>query len=220
MHDLLAQLGVASEHGPWAAVLMTALLGLTSSLGPCNGPRLLALSAFVVRARRPLRVGAAFIGGHFAAYAALGIAGIALLNRLSSVAGWLYGAIALAGIGGGCVLLSGARWADGCSASELPKRDLYGGAFAGGAAFALVIQPCCTPVLVAIVALAAIAWPLWTAVLMLFAFGLGHAAPVFLVAALGEGALKRLRRFRLQQATEIVSAASLLAVGAYYALLV
>jgi cytochrome c biogenesis protein CcdA len=91
-----------------------------------------------------------------------------------------------------------------------------GGPLLLGAASALVVSPCCTPMLAAIVATSAeLGRPLAGAAL-LGCFALGHALPLFLAGS----PATLLRRFRLRgiaaQSPAIIGGTLLLSLGVFY----
>ncbi len=120
--------------------------GVLGSVGPCAAPRVVAaagLSAGVeVRKRAILLI--SMVSGLVATYAAFGAAAslLAALTRFSAVVYVLLAlALAICGIA--------ALWTEGGACSATVKRP--GPAFLLGASFALLISPCCTPLLLGVV---------------------------------------------------------------------
>jgi len=218
MPDLNAiAIGAVAKGSLWAFPLVY-VVGVLSSTGPCAAPRVLAFSSFMLRARRPARTALAFMVGSLLTYALLGFVG-GLVAGLVGIASWVYGIIAAAAILGGVWTIVGASW---CShdTEPVPKGDVLGAVFLSGAGFALVVSPCCTPLLGVVVAYAGASGGSLTAALLLVCFGLGHASPVFTAMVFGQPLTRFLAKSRFSQGATVVAGASMIALGAYYALLV
>ena len=93
------------------------------------------------------------------------------------------------------------------------------GAFALGAGSALVISPCCTPLIVGFAGLGAFERDPLLAAAYLGAFALGHAAPLALTGLLGATFARRVRGIAASAAPAIVSGTLMIALGCYYGLL-
>ena len=211
-----------------ATVAAVFAAGLLTSVGPCVAPRYIAIAALVNGYRKPLVPTLVFVTGMLVAFMTLGF-GAGALGAITTSASLVYALLAAGLIlSGFYVLVQAVPAADGpatcCTipidepARSLVRRSL-GGVFLMGAASALVISPCCTPVVGTIAATsAAIGKPLVGAAL-LACFTIGHAAPLIVAG----GMTTRLRRFdRLRpgrQAAAIVSGVLMLALGGYYGLL-
>jgi len=219
-----ATLSALTAHSP-AAIILVFLAGLATSLGPCVAPRYLAVAAVAGTHRRPLVPISAFIGGLTAAFMAIGFTAGAL-GALWSISSTVYALMGLALVAGGTIMLVRAVPGPGShhehrethpgAAAVGPNRSL-GGIFLLGAASALVISPCCTPVVAAIVATStAIGQPVLGALLLL-SYALGHSLPLLLAATLRQ-LTGYAARVRLPvQASAIVSAVLMLALGFYLA---
>lgn len=209
----------AIARGDAARIPLAVAAGIATSAGPCVAPRYIALAALLGNRRRTLTV-AAFVSGMLTAYAALGF-GTGLLAGITGHASTLYAGLALVLVAGGLFTLL--RRAD-CEhahrehrAVRAPKR--LSGVFSLGAGSALVVSPCCTPVVAAVIGLGANdANPLARAAL-LGAFALGHAAPLFAAGSLGTVCARFFRRWEASPAPAVVSGTLMLALGAYYGLL-
>jgi cytochrome c biogenesis protein CcdA len=208
---------VARESG-WATPVVF-LAGVISSLGPCASPRLVALSALAVRARRPWLVGLAFILGTLGTYATLGVAG-SLVADLVGIATWVYGGIAVAGIVGGIVTIAGAGWHSHEEPPVDTRRDAVSAALLAGMGFALMVSPCCTPILGVIIGYTSLRGDVVYGCAMLVVFGLGHAAPLIAMLGGGRGLTERLWSSRFAQSAQVFAGTFMLGLGAYYALLV
>jgi cytochrome c biogenesis protein CcdA len=211
----------AIARGDAARLPLVAFAGIVTSLGPCVAPRYIAIAALLGEGQRTRTI-AAFIAGMLTAYTALGF-GAGLLVGLAGHASALYVALAaVLVLGGITTLLRGS----GCDhehhgddrAGARPQR--LSAVFSLGAASALVVSPCCTPVVAAVVGMtAADASPL-TRALLLGAFALGHAAPLFAVGSLGSLCARTFRTWHAGPAPAVISGSLMLALGAYYGLLV
>jgi cytochrome c biogenesis protein CcdA len=209
----------AIARGDAGRLPLVALAGAVTSLGPCVAPRYVAITALLGERRRTLTV-AAFVAGMVTAYTALGF-GAGLLAQIAGHASSLYAILAVALAAGGLITLcrrsSCDHSHDAIQTSSEPHR--MSGVFSLGAASALVVSPCCTPILAAVVGMSVDANPATRAEL-LAAFALGHAAPLFAVGTLGSLCARTFRTWNASPAPAVVSGALMLGLGAYYGLLV
>ncbi|MGZ3499202.1 MAG: cytochrome c biogenesis CcdA family protein [Vulcanimicrobiaceae bacterium] len=196
------------------------LCGLASSLGPCVASRFVAVAGLAANLDRRSALGTAvaFVAGLTAAYTCFGVA-FSLLGRLASLSHAIYWCVAAALCVGGVATI----WREKPACSHAGERrgvsPSLGGAFLLGAACAFVVSPCCTPLLVGILAYTSEAGdPLYGA-LLLGLFAVGHAAPV-IAAGLGASAAGSfLKRYAMTQAAAVVAGALMLALAGYYAVL-
>lgn len=221
MIDPVAVSVEAVLRGDATRLPLVALAGAVTSLGPCVAPRYVVLAALLGDRRRTLTI-AAFVAGMLAAYVVLGF-GAGLLGALAAHASALYCLLAVVlGASGLATLLrpSGCdhehhRYSGG--AGPQPRR--LSAVFSLGAGSALVVSPCCTPVVAAVIGLtAADASPLSRAAL-LGAFALGHALPLFAAGSLGALFTRPFRAWNASPAPAVVSGSLMLALGGYYGLL-
>lgn len=208
--------GALAARSP-AAFLLVYLVGFLSSAGPCSAPRVLAFGALTFRSAHPIRTASAFILGTLGTYAALGAVG-GVLSSLVSASSWIYGGIAIVGIGGGLWMLADAKWCEHGHDAR-PASDALGAALLAGVGFALMVSPCCTPTIGLVIAYAG-ATGSATAALLLVVFGLGHLTPVFAALAFGRGWVSRLTRSRWSQVATTIGGIFMIVVGSYYAALV
>jgi cytochrome c-type biogenesis protein len=201
-----------------SAPLLVLVAGVLSSFGPCVAPRFIALSACAAQARRPKLVLLAFLCGLVSAYGSFGLAASLLAGaRLYSSA--IYLAVALGLFAGGLATIVHATPAPGRDDAPKAERTL-GGVFLLGASFAFVISPCCTPLVAVILAYTSfVGLPLYGAALLAL-FAIGHALPIVLYGAVSVRVSRAFLRFSLGQAVGVISGALMLALAAYYALLV
>jgi cytochrome c-type biogenesis protein len=216
MTDLTASCFDAIAHADVRMLPVAFAAGAIGSFGPCVAPRYVAVAALAQRDGRYARTAAAFVSGLIVAYAAIGF-GVGQLGALSAHAGALYGVLALALVGTGVVsLVCDAHPHEGQHHHRAPASA----SFLLGAGSALVVSPCCTPVVAAVAALGAAERDPVLAAAYLAVFAAGHAAPLLLLGAGGAWLTSRLERYRLGPALQVVSATLLLALGGYYGLLV
>jgi len=208
----------AVMHGDAARFPLVALAGMTTSVGPCVAPRYIALASMLDAPRRTLTL-ATFVAGIVTVYTALGFAA-GLFETVTRNAGILDIVLAIAlGAGGLTTLLRAPRCAHLHDAPVARPRRLSG-VFCLGAASALVISPCCTPIVAAVVAFPSLDPSPLARAALLGAFALGHAAPLLVLGAAGTVCLRRLRQLLASAAPSVVSGTLMLALATYYGLLV
>lgn len=188
--------------------------GAMTSIGPCIAPRYVALAALAHRSRKPWRTAAMFAAGVITAYVAIG-AGAELLSavRVWSTAIDLVLAASLAA-GGFVILLSG----EVSHASGACARGEGGGAYLVGAMSALVVSPCCTPIVAAIAGLAILDARPAEVALLVTAFAAGHIVPIGAAVALGQRGTETLTRFGAASGNGVIAGTLMLALAAYYGL--
>lgn len=218
MQDVFSiSLQSVAAHSAAAPALVFAA-GLLSSVGPCTAPRLVAVASLVTK-REPSRahvVAGVFAAGLVFAYASFGIAAIVLVRALQSTAA-IYAVLSLVLAASGILTLW--RTKHDCAKPGIAAPRSLGGVFVLGASFALVVSPCCTPIVSAILAYGGTAaTPIYTCFL-LSCFAAGHSMVLFLGALSTAGIEQTLRRFAAHDAAATVSGALLLALAGYYGVL-
>jgi cytochrome c-type biogenesis protein len=210
---------LVAQGSPWAwAVVFGA--GVVSSLGPCASPRVVALSALVLRSHRPVLVGSTFVLSLVSTYAGFGLAGTTVAELVRS-ASWVYGFIALAALVGGLVTLTGFSGGHGhAEAGEAGQANAFSVAVLSGIGFALMVSPCCTPIVGVIIGYTTVRGNAATGAGMLAVFGLGHAAPLLPVIAGGRSSASWLSGSRWMDLAQVGAGTCMIALGGYYALLV
>ena len=198
---------------------MGFLAGVTSSFGPCIAPRFLAIASFTAEtsgAQRFQRVGA-FAAGLCTSYVLLGtIAGA--LGYVAKCSPYIYLTLSLCLVAAGFVTL--ARPAATCCPSEREGTKIgFGAAFSAGLAFSAIASPCCGPIAAVIGGMSAASGSVVFGALMLCAFALGHAVPLFALAAGSVPVSRLLRWHAFGLAASLLSGALMIALGAYYAVL-
>ena len=219
MIDPVATTIGAVQRGDLAQLPLVAIAGLVTSIGPCVAPRYLALASLLGGKRRRLVV-PAFVAGMLLAYALLGFgAGIIGLvaghaATIDLILAWVLG---LAGI---VTLLrrpACAHEAHDCD----PMRGTRGAgsAFTLGATSALVVSPCCTPILAAVASMSAFGRDPMTRCVLLATFAVTHALPLFFAGGIGSLWQARARSWSASPASAVVSGTLMLALAGYYGVL-
>jgi cytochrome c biogenesis protein CcdA len=197
--------------------------GVLTSFGPCVAPRYLAVTALANASSRPALTIGAFLVGLTGAYVVLGFAA-GLLGSLWSISSAIDLVLAASLLLGGAFTLVRARAPQAHSActhvhENAPFKGSFGGTALVGAATALVISPCCAPIIVAIVATSSAVGTPAAGAALLAAFAVGHAVPLFFSGVAGSFVMKRFARFTVSQAPAIIAGTLMLALGCYYAVL-
>jgi cytochrome c biogenesis protein CcdA len=216
MNDPVSAAIAAIVHGRLAGLPIAAVAGLLTSFGPCMAPRYLALAPLLQRRGRAATI-ALFVCGMLVTYLAISFGvGVAVdVTRAASIVYVIFSAALL--VLGTRMLLRGDTCADrahGCAQAH-PS-----GAFSLGAASALNVSPCCTPVLLAVSAVTAADGDVASRLLLLAAFVAGHAGPLFVAVPLARVFERAAAGWRLGAAPAVVASALTIALGAYYGLLV
>jgi cytochrome c-type biogenesis protein len=219
MFDPIAQgMGAVSARSAYAPLLVFAA-GAVTSIGPCVAPRFIAVAGLAAgkSRRQTVMLVASFIGGLTSTYAAFG-AVTSLLGRATQLSAYTYSAVALALAAGGVVTL----WRDraGCGGAHGYRLGFgCGGTLLLGASFALVVSPCCTPLVLAILTYTSAAGSVAYGSILLACFALGHAFPIAAVAFGTHGITRLLQRHSVQQAAAMVSGTLMLGLAGLYAVL-
>jgi cytochrome c-type biogenesis protein len=179
----------------------------------------MALAACVTGNRNVTRTVTSFIGGLVLAYLLFGVT-ISLIANLQLLASSIYVLVAVALVAGGAYTLWHARGADMCDHPGKPSVLTWWRTALFGASFAFVVSPCCTPFVIAILLYTAKIGSPSYGMLLLAIFALGHSAPLVAYGIAGGRVNQLLSRFRLDQAAAIASGTLMLALGAYYVVLV
>ncbi|MHB8147627.1 MAG: cytochrome c biogenesis CcdA family protein [Vulcanimicrobiaceae bacterium] len=198
--------------------LLCFATGLLTSLGPCVAPRLIAVASIgggQARLADRYFCLASLVCGLCVGYLALGLAGSAL-SLIIHMSSWLYAVVSALLLLAGARSIFVARKTAVCKCAD--DHLSLGSGFMLGASFALVISPCCTPIIVAIVGFGQ-AYGDWTfAGISTLSFAVGHAVPL-IVAGFASVALRE-RLLQYSQAASVVSGTLLVGLAGYYAVLV
>ena len=216
-----AGLQAVATRSPLAYPLVFAA-GAATSIGPCAAPRYVALAALVNASRRPSRIVAAFVAGLIGAYVMLGVAAGAL-GTLWSASRLVYAALAVVlAVAGITTLLRGGgpSHVHHCPPAGDPGvQASLGGTFLLGASSAVVVSPCCTPIVAGIAGLTTASGHTGLGVALLAAFACGHALPIVFAGVLGTRVASALRHVASSHASATVAGTMMLAVAAYYGVL-
>jgi cytochrome c biogenesis protein CcdA len=101
-----------------------------------------------------------------------------------------------------------------------PPIRSHGAAFFLGASFALVVSPCCTPLVLGILAYSSATGNAWYGSALLACFAVGHSVPLLAAAGGTHGAGAILERCGARRAAGVLGAGLMLALAGYYAVLV
>jgi thiol:disulfide interchange protein DsbD len=206
----------AIAQGNYRGLPLAALAGVTTSFGPCVAPRYLALASLVDGRRRFAPV-CFFTGGLVVTFVSLGF-GASIVADLISHLATVYAllSIVLIAFGVGTLFREPHRCHAATAGGSLSSAS---GAFTMGAASALVVSPCCTPIVVGIAGLGAFDRDPARAALYLATFSIAHAAPLFLVNLGGSSIAGRIRGWEATGAPAVVTGALTVALGCYYGIL-
>jgi cytochrome c-type biogenesis protein len=199
----------------WAYPLVFGA-GIATSIGPCVAPRYVAVAALAASAKHPRRVLAAFAAGIIAAYVAIGSAA-GLTGALRAWSPLVYALLAAALVTAGAYALL--RNAEPSHAHHVRVPVSVGGTLLLGAASAVVVSPCCTPVVAGIAGLTMVSGRPAEGVALLACFAAGHVVPAILAAASGRRGMAIFARAAGTGAANVVSGTLMLALGAFYGLL-
>lgn len=198
-----------------AAPALVCAAGALSSAGPCAAPRLIAISGVVARAesKQRLFLAAVFTAGLVLAYASFGAAA-SMIGRMFAFSPVTYAMLAAVLTAAGVATL----W-KGDRECKLERKDFTHGAgavFLLGASFALIVSPCCTPIVTAIVAYTTAAGDPLNGSVLLGCYALGHALPILITTGGTSRVADLLHRFSAGGAAATVSGALMMALGLYY----
>ena len=198
-----------------AAFGLVFAAGVVTSIGPCMAPRLIAISSLSARGHgtKAYAAAGAFVAGLVVAYASFGLFA-SMLGEVSALSRWIYLCIAAGLAAGGVTTLMRQR---SCAHSASDSTIVApGAAFLLGGSFAFVISPCCTPLVVAILAYCTQMHNAAYGAGLLAVFALGHAVPVVALAGGTSVVVSALRRFNLDEAMRVVGGSLMLALCGYY----
>ncbi|MGD0051352.1 MAG: cytochrome c biogenesis protein CcdA [Vulcanimicrobiaceae bacterium] len=217
MTDVVSAALRAAPAGEAFAYPLAFAAGVVTSVGPCVAPRYVALAALVQSTARPWRVAGAYLVGLVAAMVAIGLA-VDALNALRAASMVLNLALATTlAVVGVVTLARGGRTVHGHAGECAPLG--VGGIALLGASGALIVSPCCTPILAAIAGLTVTAGRFGSGTALLAVYALGHAWPLLLTTAAGTPLAAGFARLAGSDAPATVSGTLMLALASYYGLL-
>lgn len=214
--EALEGIRTALSAGNLLALPLALLGGLVAGLNPCC----LALYPAAATAccstptrpvARPIGNAAAFLLGLAFSISLLGTLAV-LLGRVAAVSAPVRYAIAVVPILFG---LSYLGWLRLPRIPMIPTAGGLAGAFATGLLLSLIIGPCGTPVLAAVLSYAVLSHNLLYAAVLLFLFGIGSGLPVMAVGTAVGTAMTRLSSSRVARWLDAILGASLVALGLY-----
>jgi cytochrome c-type biogenesis protein len=158
-----------------------------------------------------------FVLGTAVAMTALGIAAALAGESMSGLGGWVAYLMAVVPIVMGLQLLGVVRLPMPKAFRSWGGRSLAS-AFFTGLVFSLVMSPCGTPALAAILAVAAFKGSVVFGALLLFAYGIGNGLPFLVVGTVAGEATKRLQRLGGAQWVNRGAGVAMLILGGYLVL--
>ncbi|MBV8580777.1 MAG: hypothetical protein JO225_16775 [Candidatus Eremiobacteraeota bacterium] len=210
-----ATLHAVATRSPLAYPLALAA-GIVTSIGPCAAPRYVAVAALANASRTPWRIVGLFTAGLVGAYVVLGL-GAGLVGFFWSASSAVYTLLAVAlGAAGIVTLLRGDTHA---VCGDTRVRVGGGATFLLGASSALIVSPCCTPIVAGIAGLTAGGGQVTGGAALLAAFACGHAAPAIAVGALGSRVAGALRHVAASHTPAVIAGTLMLALAVYYGML-
>ena len=155
-----------------------------------------------------------FVLGTAVAMTSLGVVAALAGDSMSGLGGWAAYAMAAVPVVMGLQLLGVIRLPMPKALRSWGGRGLAG-AFFTGLVFSLVISPCGTPALAAILSVAAFKGSVIFGALLLFAYGIGNGLPLLVVGTAAGEATKRLQRLGWAQWINRAAGVAMLALGGY-----
>ena len=208
----LALESVAQQSAAALGFCFTA--GLMTSLGPCVAPRLIAAASIAASTsgwRRRILLQISLAAGLCVGYLLVGVCADLLASLVSNVS-VIYAVLAAALFIAGVRTIVTANGHGGCI--TMPSQRFATPTFLFGVSFALVLSPCCTPIIAAIAQIAHFSgdWVFTSACIVSFACG--HAVPMLCTGTCGIALRSSLVRF--ESACSIVAGSLLVGMAAYY----
>ena len=218
----LEQIGQIIGQNMWLAPLLALLAGVLTSFTPCSLSCIPLVIAYVggigVEPKKAVRLSLMFALGAAITFTVLGVVAASVGQLIGSGAKWWYLVLGVL-----MVLMALQTWEvvniiPSTYLAGKSKRRGYIGALITGMLGGLFSSPCATPVLVALLAVAAGSGSLlWGALLMLL-YGVGHGA-LAVLAGSSIGAVNKLvqseRYGKLSSVLKIVMGILILLIGLY-----
>lgn len=218
----LSQISAQINQNMWLAPLLALFAGVLTSFTPCSLSSIPLVIAYVggigVEPKKALRLSLVFALGAAITFTVLGVVAASVGQLLGTGAKWWYIVLGIL-----MVLMALQTWEvvqiiPSTYLAGKSKRRGYAGAMIIGMLGGLFSSPCATPVLIALLAIAAGSGNLlWGAFLMLV-YGVGHGA-LAVLAGSSIGAVNRLvqseRYGALSRILKIVMGILILMIGLY-----
>lgn len=197
--------GVVMGLNPCCLAMFPAAAA-TCSAGACSTNETTA-------ARKPIVANAAlFVLGNALAITTLGVLAAVAGRTLTGLGGWISYAVALVPIVMGVHLLGWLRLPMPKSRGQANMKGKLG-AFVAGFLLSLVLGPCGTPAMAAILAYAALEGNVAFAAALMFAYGLGNGLPLLLVGTAAGGVTARLQDVGWRPWVERTAGVGMLCLG-------
>ncbi|MEA5019269.1 MAG: cytochrome c biogenesis protein CcdA [Gordonibacter sp.] len=222
MEETLNYIATFINSNMAAAPLLALLGGILTSFTPCSLSSLPLVIAYVSSAagdtKKSFRYSALFVAGSAITFTALGITASAVGMLIGVTGSWWYLVL-----GALMVLMALQIWG---ILEFIPSTNLiaktnkrgYVGAFLAGILGGVFSSPCSTPILIAILSLAASQGSIFWGIALLLCYAVGHGA-LALVVGPSTGALRALsgdtRYVRFQKIISITLGAAVLLLGFY-----
>ncbi len=211
----------ALESGSPVALPVALLGGLVMGLNPCCLALYPAAAATCCagacdasQPRMPVSRASLFVLGTATATTILGVVAAVAGHVMGGLGPWTRYLVAVVPLLMGAHLVGLLRLPMPKAIGGAARRGLLG-AFVGGFLLSLVISPCGTPALAAILSYAAYRGSVTYGGLLLFAYGIGNGLPLLAVGASAGGLLQRLGRPSWRVWVDRASGALLVGLGVY-----
>ena len=191
--------------------------GVLTAAGPCVAPRFAAVAG-LTSGKTPaeaMKLAAAFSGGLVLGYASFAATAWIFQSALQ-YSHLLYAGIACAFAASALEPFVRRTCRDRCSTRPAASA---GAALLLGVSLALVVSPCCTPVIFALTAYAAANGTVAHAALLLGCYAAGHALPLLGLAGAAQKCAAAFTALATARATALVTSGVMLALAGYYGVL-
>lgn len=218
----LEQIGALIGQNMWLAPVLALLAGVLTSFTPCSLSSIPLVIAYVggigVEPKKALRLSLVFALGAAITFTVLGVVAASVGQLLGSGAKWWYLVL-----GALMVLMALQTWdvvhiVPSTYLAGKNKRRGYVGALVTGMLGGLFSSPCATPVLIALLAIAAGSGSLLWGALLMLVYGVGHGA-LAVLAGSSIGVVNKLvqseRYGKLSRVLKIVMGILILLIGLY-----
>ena len=218
----LSQISAQINQNVWLAPLLALFAGVLTSFTPCSLSSIPLVIAYVggigVEPKKALRLSLVFALGAAITFTVLGVVAASIGQLLGTGAKWWYIVLGIL-----MVLMALQTWEvvqiiPSAYLTGKSKRRGYAGAMIIGMLGGLFSSPCATPVLIALLAIAAGGGNLLWGALLMLVYGVGHGA-LAVLAGSSIGVVNRLvqseRYGALSRILKIVTGILILMIGLY-----
>ncbi len=219
MTNLLDALRSATSGGGLLAVPLAFAGGILAGLNPCCIPLYPAAAATCCAGRcdepnGAIKSSAAFVAGVATSTALLGVLAALAGRALTGVSGWASYLIALVPLVMGLHLLGWLKVPLPTLGTAATGTTVLG-SFASGLLLSLILAPCGTPVLAAVLSFAAYKQSVAYGGALLLAYGLGVGLPILLLGTAAGSLARRLDRLGWRAWVDRGAGVALLVLGFY-----